>query len=132
MSLISKAFAPYKIFSRDNGQFPDLCGTRTALRTDSKRFRCQRGWDGWGVSEALEGFVTSLAGGYVACSCLGARGGEWFRRLGPAHPRKGDFVGWMRALELVDQDDLAREILPAFANYWGAEHSDVFTLDRCS
>ena|SRR2546430_10451580 len=61
------------------------------------------------------------------CSCLGARGGGWFRRLGRAHPRKGDFVGWMRALELVDRDDLAREILPAFANYWGAEHSDVFT-----
>ena len=66
------------------------------------------------------------------CSCLGARGGGGFRRLGRAHPRKGDFVGWMRALELVDRDDLAREILPAFANYWGAEHSDVFTLDRCT
>jgi len=34
----------------------------------------------------------------------------------------------MRALELVDQDDLAREILPAFANYWNAEHRNVFTL----
>src|SRR5205085_5777727 len=66
------------------------------------------------------------------CSCLGARGGGGFRRLGRAHPRKGDFVGWMRALELVDRDDLAREILPAFANYWSAEHSDVFTLDRCT
>jgi hypothetical protein len=45
----------------------DLCGTRTALRKPIPQDFAARGvWVGWGVSEAVEGFVTSLAGGSVA------------------------------------------------------------------
>ncbi len=45
--------------------------------------------------------MTSLAGGSWAYSCLGARGGRWFRRLCRSHPFECDLVGGMLALELI-------------------------------
>jgi hypothetical protein len=41
------------------GDLPDL----SFRKPIPQRFRCQRVGGGWGVSEAMEGFVTSLAGG---------------------------------------------------------------------
>lgn len=84
---------------------------------------------GWGVSEAREGFVTSFASGSVASSCLGAKGGKRIRRVRRPHPCECNLVGRVLALELIDQDDLASEILPAHSNHWSNEYSDNLIHD---
>src|ERR1700733_6110914 len=59
-----------------------------------RRFRCPEGSEGgWGVSEALEAFVASSAGGSVAWA--------WHRRAGGA---MSDAVHWAeRIMEEIDR-----------------------------